>query len=149
MKTSSENGRPAATTLLSIMVSFFIGAVVGYLAGRPPSSTSDDNSIRAAVQAVLRAQEEAWNRGDIDAFVEHYWKSDSLTFSSGGKTTRGWTDTVNRYRSRYPTPEKSTSSHRRRWLPSKSPRKSKPRQPSNARDKNDDTRKRSKRRKEK
>src|SRR5437868_3064167 len=106
MKTSSGNGRPTTTTLLSIMVSFFVGAVVGYLAGRPPSSTSDDASIRAAVEAVLRAQEEAWNRGDIDAFVDHYWKSDSLTFSSGGKTTRGWTDTLNRYRSRYPTPEK-------------------------------------------
>jgi uncharacterized protein (TIGR02246 family) len=69
-------------------------------------SAGEADSIRAAVEAVLRAQEEAWNRGDIDAFVEHYWKSDALTFSSGGKTTRGWTDTLNRYRQRYPTPEK-------------------------------------------
>jgi uncharacterized protein (TIGR02246 family) len=80
----------------------------------PPATTSDNektsfgqgDSIRAAVESILRAQEDAWNRGDIDAFVEHYWKSDALTFSSGGKTTRGWTETVNRYRERYPTPEK-------------------------------------------
>ena len=38
--------------------------------------------------------------------MEHYWKSEELTFSSGGKTTRGWTETLNRYRERYPTPEK-------------------------------------------
>jgi beta-aspartyl-peptidase (threonine type) len=67
---------------------------------------SEDDAVRAAVESVLRIQEEAWNRGDLDAFVEHYWKSDDLTFSSGGKTTRGWKDTLNRYRKRYPTPEK-------------------------------------------
>jgi ketosteroid isomerase-like protein len=67
--------------------------------------SSDDAAIRA-VETVLRIQEEAWNRGDLDAFVEHYWKSDDLTFSSSGTTTRGWEDTLSRYRERYPTPEK-------------------------------------------
>jgi ketosteroid isomerase-like protein len=38
--------------------------------------------------------------------MEHYWNSDELTFSSEGKTTRGWTETLNRYRERYPTREK-------------------------------------------
>jgi L-asparaginase / beta-aspartyl-peptidase len=70
------------------------------------SSTGPGDSIRAAVESILRAQEDAWNRGNLDAFVEHYWKSEALSFSSGGKTTRGWTETVNRYRERYPTPEK-------------------------------------------
>ncbi len=69
-------------------------------------STVQGESIRAAVESVLRTQEDAWNRGDLDSFMEHYWKSESLTFSSGGKTTRGWTETLNRYRERYPTPEK-------------------------------------------
>ncbi len=70
------------------------------------SSTVQGDSIGAAVESVLRAQEDAWNRGDLNAFMEHYWKSEALTFSSGGKTTRGWTETMNRYRERYPTPEK-------------------------------------------
>jgi beta-aspartyl-peptidase (threonine type) len=70
------------------------------------SSVMNGDAIRAAVESVLRAQEEAWNRGDIDAFVDHYWKSDALTFSSEGKTTRGWNETLNRYRERYPTSEK-------------------------------------------
>jgi beta-aspartyl-peptidase (threonine type) len=38
--------------------------------------------------------------------MEHYWKSDDLTFSSGGSTTRGWAPTLARYLARYPTPEK-------------------------------------------
>jgi beta-aspartyl-peptidase (threonine type) len=70
------------------------------------SATAQGDSIRTAVESVLRAQEEAWNRGDLDAFMEHYWNSDSLAFSSGGKTTRGWTETLNGYRERYPTREK-------------------------------------------
>ena len=70
------------------------------------TSTGQRDSIRAAVESVLRVQQEAWNQGDVEAFMEHYWNSDDLTFSSEGKTTRGWTATLNRYRERYPTPEK-------------------------------------------
>jgi ketosteroid isomerase-like protein len=74
--------------------------------GEAKPSTVQGDSVRAAVASVLRTQEDAWNRGDLDVFMEHYWNSESLTFSSGGKTTRGWTETLNRYRERYPTPEK-------------------------------------------
>lgn len=69
-------------------------------------SSEQDAAIRTAIEAVIREQEAAWNRGDVEAFVEHYWKSDDLTFSSGGKTTRGWAETLQGYRERYPTPEK-------------------------------------------
>ena len=66
---------------------------------------TSDNSM-AEVAAVLAQQAEAWNRGDIDAFMQHYWKSDELTFSSGGQTTRGWKSTKENYERRYPTREK-------------------------------------------
>ena len=58
------------------------------------------------LQSVLKQQADAWNRGDIDAFMQHYWKSDELTFSSGGQTTRGWQSTKENYQRRYPTREK-------------------------------------------
>ena len=57
------------------------------------------------MKSVLTKQAEAWNRGDIDEFMEHYWKSDKLTFSSGGKTTHGWASTKQNYKKRYPTRE--------------------------------------------
>ncbi len=56
----------------------------------------------SSIETVLQIQAEAWNRGDIDAFMEHYWKSEKLTFSSGGETIHGWQATYNRYKSRYP-----------------------------------------------
>jgi beta-aspartyl-peptidase (threonine type) len=42
-----------------------------------------------------------WNAGDIDRFMDFYWKSDQLTFSSGGKVTRSWQSTLENYRQRY------------------------------------------------
>ncbi len=58
--------------------------------------------LRRDLTRVLETQAGAWNRGDIDAFMQTYWRSDELSFSSGGSTTRGWTATRDRYRSRYP-----------------------------------------------
>ena len=55
----------------------------------------------APVRAVLDAQLAAWNRGDLDAFMETYWKSPELVFQSNAATTRGWQATVERYRKRY------------------------------------------------
>ncbi|TWT44901.1 hypothetical protein RAS1_13200 [Phycisphaerae bacterium RAS1] len=55
---------------------------------------------------LLEDQAAAWNRGDLDAFMDIYWKSDDLTFSAGGQTTRGWSATRDRYKARYPTPER-------------------------------------------
>lgn len=57
------------------------------------------------IRLALTKQTAAWNKGDIDAFMETYWKSDELTFSSGGKTTRGWTATRDRYKQKYTSPE--------------------------------------------
>jgi ketosteroid isomerase-like protein len=65
-----------------------------------PNSTSDITSIRN----ILARQTAAWNRGDLNEFMETYWKSKDLTFSGGGRTTRGWQATLDRYKSRYAPP---------------------------------------------
>jgi len=53
------------------------------------------------VRMVWAAQVEAWNRGDLDAFMAGYWKSPDLVFFSNGSETRGWQATLDRYRARY------------------------------------------------
>lgn len=55
----------------------------------------------AAVRAVLDAQVEAWNRGDLEGFMETYWRSPDLVFCSGATVTKGWDATLARYRQRY------------------------------------------------
>jgi ketosteroid isomerase-like protein len=58
------------------------------------------------VSAVLTAQMTAWNAGDIAGYMDGYWRSDSLLFTSGGSVRRGWRETFEKYAKRYPTKEK-------------------------------------------
>ncbi len=66
----------------------------------------DPGVTRREITALLEVQSQAWNRGDIETFMEPYWHSPDLTFCSGGKVTRGWQATLERYRNRYPTTER-------------------------------------------
>ena len=67
--------------------------------------TGQRDGAELTITQVLHEQARAWNRGDIDGFMEHYWKSDELTFSSGGQTTQGWSATLANYKKKYPTRE--------------------------------------------
>jgi ketosteroid isomerase-like protein len=57
---------------------------------------------RAAINAVLQAQQAAWNRGDVDAFLVGYWQSPELTFSGSNGVSRGWDRVLARYKKNYP-----------------------------------------------
>jgi ketosteroid isomerase-like protein len=58
-----------------------------------------------AVRAVLEAQQAAWNRGDVEAFMSGYDASDSTTFV-GATITRGYRQVLENYHRRYPSKEK-------------------------------------------
>lgn len=53
------------------------------------------------IRSLLVAQQEAWNRGSIDEFLEGYLESEELTFISGANVQRGFQETRERYHSRY------------------------------------------------
>jgi uncharacterized protein (TIGR02246 family) len=55
-----------------------------------------------AIKAVLEAQQAAWNRGDVDAFLVGYWHSSELTFSGSSGVARGWDGVLARYKKNYP-----------------------------------------------
>lgn len=63
----------------------------------------DMGAIESAVRSVLQLQQLAWNDGDIETFMQGYWNSPLLTFSSRGQVTRSWGDTLQNYHTRYPT----------------------------------------------
>ncbi len=70
-----------------------------------PSPEPAGEPVSVSLQAITKLlddQVEAWNAGDIDAFMEGYWKSDSLRFASGGNVRRGWDVTLERYLNTYP-----------------------------------------------
>lgn len=57
-----------------------------------------------AIERVLRTQQEAWNRHDLEGFMTGYWRSPDLTFFSEGKEQDGWDATIERYLAKYASP---------------------------------------------
>jgi uncharacterized protein (TIGR02246 family) len=57
------------------------------------------------IRKVLDDQATAWNRGDLEAFMQGYWNSSKLVFV-GSEVTRGWQPTLDRYKRTYGTREK-------------------------------------------
>ena len=62
------------------------------------TQSSDELTIRK----VLDNQIKAWNKGDIEDFMQGYWKNDSLMFIGKNGINWGWQKTLENYKKRYP-----------------------------------------------
>ena len=71
-----------------------------------PSQTATDTKAQAAIRAVLDAQTAAWNRGDIDGYMDGYDRSPKTEFVGGDSITRGWQQVLDRYKKNYNSREK-------------------------------------------
>lgn len=79
---------------------YVVAVVLILLALNAVAQSSKPDAI-SAVEQVLRRQQEAWNRHDLEAFMSGYWNSSDLTFFSGAQKTSGWQSTLERYRKKY------------------------------------------------
>lgn len=73
-----------------LVILFFCGSVAGFA------------QDKEAVLKVLATQQDAWNRGDIEGFMQGYWKSDSLMFVGKTAPVYGWQTTLDHYKKGYP-----------------------------------------------
>jgi len=59
-----------------------------------------------AIKEILITQQKCWNNGDINGFMEGYWNSKELIFTSlSNEPVFGWENTLERYKNSYPTKE--------------------------------------------
>jgi beta-aspartyl-peptidase (threonine type) len=77
-----------------------LAGIAFVLLGLAPAAAASP-APAADVRSVLDAQVEAWNRGDLEGFMATYWRSPDLVFCSGATVTKGWDETLARYRKRY------------------------------------------------
>ncbi len=89
--------RTSASAILPMMAAMLVGGGCAST-GR----TGGANTSHAEIPQLLQRQAAAWNRGDINGFMDGYWRSPLLTFSSTGKITRGWQPMFDRFRGSYP-----------------------------------------------
>lgn len=74
-------------------------AMLLLIAGYASAVPTDD------ITQMLKDQQNAWNRGDLDAYMQGYWKSEQLRFVSNGKFRYGWEETFAAYKKNYPNQE--------------------------------------------
>ena len=92
--------------LILIATIAFAAAVItdfrNLAAGQPPNNRKSD----AAIRAVLEAQRDAWNRGDIEGYMDGYDRSEKTEFVGGDSISRGWQTVLDRYKTKYDSREK-------------------------------------------
>ncbi len=86
----------------TLLLTLLLPAVSYATAAETPKEASEKSE--AAIEHVLRTQQDAWNRHDLDAFMAGYWNSPNLTFFSGAKQTTGWQATLDCYHATYASP---------------------------------------------
>ncbi|WP_316769199.1 YybH family protein [Pedobacter frigiditerrae] len=57
---------------------------------------------KQAILNVLEKQRADWNKGDVEAYMQGYWKNDSLLFVGKSGPTYGWQKTLENYKKGYP-----------------------------------------------
>jgi ketosteroid isomerase-like protein len=62
---------------------------------------ASNDGAEQQILAVLHEQQSAWNRADIETFMQGYWKSPDVSFASSAGVTRGWQPVLDRYREHY------------------------------------------------
>lgn len=94
-----ESRTPTSTTRRWMIILGCV-AVLGLAIGLLLPPVTGDHSP-AAVRRLLNEQAAAWNRGDLDGFLEGYWHSPEVVFQSGGTRNDGFDAMRDRYRKRY------------------------------------------------
>ncbi len=66
------------------------------------STAQDAGKDEIAVRERMNEQLREWNKGDINAFMQTYWKNDSLLFVGRSGVSWGWTKALENYKRNYP-----------------------------------------------
>src|SRR5687767_8916921 len=66
------------------------------------SITSTFAQSENKIMHVLDKQMKAWNEGNIEEYMQGYWKNDSLKFIGKKGISYGWNNTLQNYKSSYP-----------------------------------------------
>lgn len=78
--------------ILILILVFVLVNLGGF--SKPPDSEEE-------ILDVLTKQKTAWNQGDIEGFMEYYWRSEDFTFQSGYNRILGWDALLARYKTNY------------------------------------------------
>jgi ketosteroid isomerase-like protein len=88
--------------ITALVVIFMALLAVAARVPKLSAASEERESDRAAIKKILEAQQNNWNLGNVNDFLEGYWRSPDLTFSGSGGIARGWDGVLARYKKNYP-----------------------------------------------
>jgi uncharacterized protein (TIGR02246 family) len=88
---------------MKIMILVFIAVFAVTISAQSEKQRAE---IETSIRAVMDKQVAAWNKGDIEGFMEGYWKSEEMRFVSGNTVSKGWQAALDRYKKGYDTTDK-------------------------------------------
>ena len=92
--------------LVYVIVVVFLLAGLAVASPPAPDKSSYDIKAADAIRAVLNAQAAAWNRGDIEGYMDGYDRSPNTEFVGGDSISRGWQTVLDNYKKKYDSREK-------------------------------------------
>lgn len=94
--------------LVRVVILHFLLVTSGSSWGQFSAQTKTPHYAKAetAIRAVLDAQRDAWNRGDLESYMDGYDRSPHTEFVGGNTITRGWQTVFDRYKKNYNSREK-------------------------------------------
>jgi ketosteroid isomerase-like protein len=93
--------RPIALVLFTSTALFLVWTTISSISAAPLGKEQDPLRIVAQIRSILSVQQDAWNRGDIDGFMNGYARSRSTIFVSEDSVRRGWETVRSRYKKKY------------------------------------------------
>lgn len=101
-----RNGRGSIGGVLAVAAAAVVICFAQLGCASAPEGERQNAENAAAIRAVLDAQAAAWNRGDVEGYMDGYERGDATVFISGDQITRGWQTVLDRYKKSYDTREK-------------------------------------------
>lgn len=83
----------------------FVALLVFACDAEKSADVNSQSSALTSIALAMNEQENAWNTGDLEGFMKHYWKSDSLRFIGSRGLNYGWQTTLDNYKRSYPDHE--------------------------------------------
>ena len=80
-----------------LLLLFLFTAFAGYT-----QSAKKSDAHKQAILNLLEEQRQAWNKGDLEGYMQGYWQSDSLLFVGKSGPKYGWQNTLDNYKKGYP-----------------------------------------------
>lgn len=85
-----------------LLILLLISSTVTFAQRKKHKKAKPTIAEHTLIMRLLMNQKNAWNEGNLEQYMQGYWKNDSLSFIGKRGITKGWQATLDTYKKSYP-----------------------------------------------